>query len=109
GPAVGTGPNGRDMGALVPIGAAISGAPVGTTYRTTATLSVRAPGLYAHQWRLNNGAWSAEIPATNPSGPNPTVPPIQLSGLANGTYTVYVVEKNSAGYWQDIDPPPAPK
>jgi len=33
--------------------------------------------------------------------PAPAVPPIALSGLAAGEYTVYVATKNSAGFWQD--------
>src|SRR5262249_2445538 len=37
-PALGTGPNGRDKGAAIPIGASISGEPVGPTPDNTATL-----------------------------------------------------------------------
>jgi hypothetical protein len=100
GPAIGTGPNGRDMGAAVPAGATISGEPIGTTYKTAATLTIGGPDIYAYKYRVNGGAWSAEIPVSNPGQSNVSIPPIQLTALTNGTYTVQVVKKNSAGFWQ---------
>jgi hypothetical protein len=51
-PAIGTGPNGLDMGALVPAGASISGEPVSPTTNTSATLIVGGPGIYAYKWKL---------------------------------------------------------
>src|SRR4030095_2115479 len=63
-PAIGTGPNGLDRGALVPGGASISGEPTGTTTNTAATLTVAGPGIYAYRWKLNDSAWSAEVPLT---------------------------------------------
>ena len=101
GPAVGTGPNGRDMGANVPAGASISGEPSTPTARTSATLTVGGPDIYAYKYRLNAGAYSAEIAVASPGTANAIVPPIQLTGLTDGRYTVYVVAKNSAGVWQD--------
>jgi hypothetical protein len=108
-PARGTGPNGRDIGALVPAGASISGEPQPVTNSNSATLTVGGPDIYAYKYRINNGAWSAEIDTINPGTPNAVIPPIQLSGLADGTYTVYVVEKNDAGFWQDMAQPTASK
>lgn len=102
-PAIGSGPNGRDMGAAVPQGASISGEPVGTTYRNNATLQVGGKDLYAYRYRVNFGEWSAEIPVTNPGTASAVVPPIQLTDLPDGTYTVYVEGKNSAGVWQPDD------
>ncbi len=108
-PAKGAGPNGLDIGALVPGGASISGEPIGTTTNTSATLKVTGPGVYAYRWKLNNGPWSAEVQLTNSFLITATmfdsVAPIALSNLTNGTYTVYAVGKNSAGYWQATNSP----
>jgi hypothetical protein len=62
-PCIGSGPNGLDMGALVPSGASISGEPASTN--TSATLRVAGPGIVAFRWKLNNGPWSPEIALTN--------------------------------------------
>ena len=102
GPAVGTGPNGLDMGANVPPGASISGEPPSPTWRTSATLTVGGPDIYAYMYSVNGGAFSNEIDVTNPGTANAVVPPIQLTGLADGVYSVRVVAKNSAGVWQDV-------
>ena len=64
-PCIGTGPNGLDMGALVPAGASLSGVPNGVTTNTSATIVVAGPGIYAYRWKLNDGPWSAEVPLTN--------------------------------------------
>jgi hypothetical protein len=108
-PAIGTGPNGLDRGALVPAGASISGEPSGTTASNSATLRVAGPGIYSYRWKLNDGAWSPEVPLTNSVLITATLfsnaAPISLTGLTNGTYTVYVVGKNSAGFWQDTNAP----
>jgi hypothetical protein len=110
-PAIGTGPNGLDRGALVPGGASVSGEPAGTTTNTAATLTVAGPGIYAYRWKLNGGPWSAEVPLTTNILITATMfsnaVPITLSGLTNGTYTVYVIGKNSAGAWQSTNSPTA--
>jgi hypothetical protein len=109
-PAKGTGPNGIDMGAAVPAGASISGEPSATTSSRNATLTVAGPGIWAYKWRLNGGAWSADIPLVKASVlgggvftadmyDNPA--PITLTNLADGTYYVEVLGQNSAGDWQD--------
>jgi hypothetical protein len=106
-PAIGTGPNGLDRGALVPGGASISGEPNGTTTNASATLAIAGPGVYAYRWKLNDGPWSVEVPLTNNFLITATLfsnaVPITLSGLTNGTYTVSVIGKNSAGFWQDTN------
>jgi hypothetical protein len=108
-PAIGTGPNGLDRGALVPSGATISGEPPAVTTNTSATLTVAGPGKYAYKWKLNDGPWSAEVPLTNDFLITATLfsnaAPITLAGLTNGTYTVSVIGKNSAGFWQDTNSP----
>jgi hypothetical protein len=108
-PCIGAGPNGLDMGALVPGGASISGTPSGTTTNRDVTIKVAGPGIYAYRWKLNNGAWSAEVPLTNSflitSNLFANAQPIHLFGLSNGTYTLYVIGKNSAGTWQSTNAP----
>jgi len=106
-PAIGAGPNGRDLGAVVPIGASISGEPVGTVTNTSATLHVginrtghgmpvigwpNGAGYIAYKWRLDGGAWSAETPINTP---------ISLSNLANGPHYVEVTGKRDSGLYQD--------
>lgn len=106
-PASGTGPNGRDQGGVNPIGASISGAPIGTNNLTTAQLSVgvlrsgngistngwpNGSGYTHYKWKLDAGSWSAETATTNP---------ISISGLANGSHFVSVVGKRDSGWYQD--------
>ena len=109
-PCIGTGPNGLDMGALVPAGASISGEPSGSTSETKASLTIAGPGIWSYRWRLNSGPWSEEIslvPQAIWDGARLTdtmfddAPPIELSGLADGIYTVEVLGRNSAGDWQE--------
>ena len=108
-PARGAGPNGIDMGASVPAGASIGGGPAVLTTDRQATFTIAGPGIWAYRWRLNGGAWSADVPlvpaAVLNGGPfsaamyaNPT--PVTLTNLADGTYTVEVIGRNSGGDWQ---------
>ncbi len=90
-PARGTGPNGLDMGALVPAGASVSGVPRSPTFHTSATLTIGGPGITHYKHQIDGGSWSAETPVSEP---------IKLSGLANGAHTLAVIGKNSAGRWQ---------
>jgi hypothetical protein len=108
-PARGSGPNGTDKGGVRPLGVSVSGAPVGTTNATTATLTVGTrmagsgipastgawtggSGWTHYKWRRDGGAWSAETVITTP---------LAISGLTNGVHTVDVVGKNDAGFYQD--------
>jgi hypothetical protein len=106
-PGRGTGPNGRDKGGVIPIGASISGEPIGTNNQTTATLRVgtvrtgnsipvsgwpNGAGYTHYKWRLDSGAWSAETPTANL---------ISLSGLPNGLHHVEVTGKRDSGWYQD--------
>jgi len=106
-PASGTGPNGTDRGAVIPIGASISGEPLGTTTNNTATLRVginrtgsgipvggwpSGSGYVAYKWRLDGGAWSAETPINTP---------ITLTGLADGAHYVEATGKRDSGLYQD--------
>jgi hypothetical protein len=117
-PCLGAGPNGIDMGAIVPAGASISGEPMGATTNTSATLKVAGPGIWAYRWKLNDGPWSAEISLVPQAiwGGQPftgnmfsNAPPITLTNLTNGAYTVRVIGKNSAGFWQNTNSPAVSK
>ena len=106
-PALGTGPNGRDQGGVIPLGASVSGEPTGTTSQTAAALAVgvartgsgipaagwpNGSGYTHYKWRLDSGAWSAETPVTAP---------IAITGLANGPHYVEVIGKRDSGLYQD--------
>jgi len=106
-PANGTGPNGRDQGGVVPLGASLSGEPLGTNNQSSATLRVgsvrtgfgmptsgfpNGSGYTHYKYRLDMGAWSGEIP---------TATAINLASLANGSHRVDVIGKNDAGSYQD--------
>ncbi|HTH49875.1 MAG TPA: lamin tail domain-containing protein, partial [Candidatus Limnocylindria bacterium] len=108
-PARGAGPNGTDLGGVIPSGVSISGAPTGTTNGTSATLTVgllrtgsgiptdgfpAGSGFTHYQWRLSSGSgeWSAETPIDTP---------ILLTGLTNGLYQVQVIGRNDAGTYQN--------
>lgn len=106
-PALGAGPNGRDIGGAIPMGISISGEPKGTTSSTRATLVVgfnrKGHGIpepdwplgagYTHyRWRLDGGAWNADTPIGQP---------IELTGLGSGPHQVEVVGKRDSGTWQN--------
>ena len=106
-PALDTGPNGRDQGGMVPLGASVSGEPGGTNSQTTAVLTVGlvrsgsgipsagwpdGSGYTRYKWRLDAGTWSAETPTTIP---------ISLTGLSNGPHVVTVTGKRDSGWYQD--------
>ncbi|MFP6882695.1 MAG: lamin tail domain-containing protein [Roseibacillus sp.] len=103
-PATGSGPLGADMGALIAAGIHIAGEPTSQTLSNSATLTVGGPGIFAYRYRINDGPWSADTPIGNGfvSG-DPTVrtAQIQLTGLADGTYTVFVDGQSFAGVWQE--------
>lgn len=106
-PARGAGIGGRDLGGVLPLGVVVSGAPVGVTAATGATLSVgpnrtgdgipsagfpQGSGYIAYRWRLDGGEWSAEIPIAQP---------IVLAALTPGEHFVEVSGKRDSGMYQD--------
>ncbi|MRR39481.1 hypothetical protein EG829_33505, partial [bacterium] len=76
----------------LPPTAVISGVPSGTTAATTATLSVAGGLVTAYKYKLDSGAWSAEIPIAQTRS---------FVGLGSGTHALSVIGKNAAGTWQD--------
>ena len=106
-PALATGPNGRDKGGVIPLGASISGEPNGTTSQRSATLTVGVnrtghgiptagwpdgSGYTHYKWRLDNNPWSAAALINTP---------ISLSGLPDGPHYVEVTGQSDAGFYQD--------
>jgi hypothetical protein len=106
-PAIATGPNGRDRGGVIPLGASISGEPSGTTSQSSATLTVgvnrtgngiptagwpEGSGYTHYKWRLDTNDWSVETLITAP---------ITLSGLPDGPHYVEVTGRNDASFYQD--------
>ncbi|HYV27454.1 MAG TPA: hypothetical protein VFA77_07965, partial [Candidatus Eisenbacteria bacterium] len=106
-PGIGTGPNGRDKGGVIPLGVSISGEPGSLTTLSNATLTVGVvrtgfgmpttgwpdgAGYTHYKWRLDTNAWSAETPIATP---------INLTGLANGPHYVEVTGKRDSGLYQD--------
>ncbi len=93
--AIGTGPCGLDMGALVPQGAAIYGDPNGLTCQNQLSLTIGGPGIVAYQYALNdpNGPWSDTIDVNQP---------LELTDLVEGqSYTVFVKGQDTAAQWQE--------
>ena len=102
-PAIGSGPLGADMGALISAGIHIAGEPASQTHSNSATLTVGGPGIFAYRYRINDGPWSSDTPIGNgfvPGVSTVRTAQIQFTGLANGTYTVSVEGQSFAGVWQ---------
>jgi hypothetical protein len=106
-PALGAGPNGRDQGGVIALGASISGEPNGITSQASATLVVGmnrtgnaiptsgwpdGSGYTHYKWRLDSGPWSPETSIATP---------IILTDLANGPHHVEVSGKRDSGFYQD--------
>jgi uncharacterized repeat protein (TIGR01451 family) len=106
-PARGAGPNGRDLGGVIPRGVSLFGEPLGTTNQSLLTLTVGlnrtgqgitpagwpdGSGFTHYQWRRNAGPWSPLTPLTTP---------ILLTNLAQGAHYVEAVGVNDAGLAQN--------
>ena len=71
--------------------ATISGAPVGATNQTTATLTISGDSIISYKYKLDDGSYGNEILIADQ---------IVLTGLTEGTHTVYVLGRDAAGTWQ---------
>ncbi|MDA1275028.1 MAG: lamin tail domain-containing protein [Verrucomicrobia bacterium] len=70
---------------------AASGMPRSPSPQASASLTLSGTGITHYRYRLNGGPFGPETPVSSP---------INLSGLANGTNTVAVIGRDSAGVWQ---------
>jgi hypothetical protein len=82
----------------VEVRATVAGEPPARTFLTHATLTVGGDGITHYRYRLNGGDDSPERPVSEH---------IDLHGLSEGTYTVYVWGQHADGPWQD-DAMPTP-
>ena len=106
-PARGMGPNGRDQGGVVPLGASIAGEPPSTNNQTTATLTVGSVrtgyGIPASGWPNGSGythyRWRLDEVAGAQRRPQPH--PFTLTGLAQGPHHVEVIGQRDSGWYQD--------
>ncbi len=72
--------------------AALSNTPTSLTNSTSATITVGGTDIVSYEYKLDSGSYGIEtVIATT----------ISLSGLADGSHTVSVIGKDSAGNWQD--------
>lgn len=93
---------------LLPPAATIGGTPPSPTNGTGATLNVGGADVVAYTFKLDVGSYSGETPVGTP---------ISLTSLGEGTHTVSILAKDSAGRWQatattaswtvDLTPPAA--
>ncbi len=90
-PALGAGIHGINLGHLVSPDATIGGEPGVVTADKTALLTVAGPGVTHFRYAVNDGSFGDEQAVGTP---------IVLSDLADGSYTVRVIGRNSAGIWQ---------
>lgn len=68
-PARGAGLAGVDLGADILPGPVVEGLGAPVSWRTQPVLRVVGPGLLTYQWRLDDGAWSAHVPLSQPLVP----------------------------------------
>jgi hypothetical protein len=89
-PAIGTGPRGFDMGAMVPGGPTVLGLPPLPAEGDDLVLSVAGPGITHYRYRVNGGPYGSVTSVSTP---------IVLTGLAAGDYVMDVVGMNEPGGW----------
>jgi|GEM_PF-3129998 len=75
----------------IPPRAVIKGAQPDPTNTTNANLAIGGDGVVAYRYKLDDGAYSDEKPIADA---------IILASLAEGTHTVAVIGRDSAGNWQ---------
>jgi hypothetical protein len=76
---------------MTPPVSTISGTPASPTNSTTAMLTVGGTDVVAYKYKLDSGSYSAETSVGTP---------ISLSGISEGSHTVYVIGVDLAENWQ---------
>ncbi|WP_124327601.1 choice-of-anchor D domain-containing protein [Desulfonema ishimotonii] len=71
--------------------AVLTGESSGTVSTDSVKITVGGTDIVAYKYKLDSGTWSAEIPVATP---------ISLTGLSDGSHTLYVIGKTSSGNWQ---------
>ncbi len=84
------------VGAIVQPEAALADAPTGIVTTGAATIMVGGVDIVAYQYKLDNGEWSIETEVGTA---------IAISGLADGSHTLYVLGKHATGAWQSGSSP----
>ncbi|OHD70883.1 MAG: hypothetical protein A2W19_08075 [Spirochaetes bacterium RBG_16_49_21] len=79
-----------------PVAAELSGTPVNPTNLTYTDIAVQGDDILSYKYKLDDGSWSGEISVSSH---------IELSALADDTYTLYVVGKDSLNNWQSLTSP----
>lgn len=82
---------GQDLGAHVPAGAVIVGAPTQPTAARDLTFSVAGAGLTHYRFALDDADWGETLPLDQT---------ITLSGLTTGHHRLKVIGMNSGNLWQ---------
>lgn len=81
----------QDDAAVDPPVAVLSGVPAALTRTNAASIVVGGEGVTAYRYSLNAGPYSVEAVVSVS---------LEIAGLADGTYHLAVIGKNSAGLWQ---------
>ena len=76
--------------------AIISGIPSSPTNQTGASLTIGGEGVTHYKYKLDDAAYGSEIAVADP---------ISLTGLTDGSHTVYVIGRDAAGNWQSETSP----
>ena len=105
-PVLAAGPFGLPPGHTIPAGCYLGNRPPAATSATSAAITIGGPGIFAYQWRIDGGAWSASVafaPGVFPrTGATVRTSTLALAGLAEGTHTLEVIGQDFAGNWQPV-------
>ncbi|WP_164930458.1 chitobiase/beta-hexosaminidase C-terminal domain-containing protein [Geobacter sulfurreducens] len=86
-----------DLDTVAPVAVVVANSPLaGPTKATTFGFGVNGGDVVSYKYKINSGAWSAEIPVKTS---------MNIVGLVNGSYTLSVVGKDAAGNWQSTASP----
>lgn len=86
-----SGGGGGGGGSASAAGLSLSGAPVGVTSITAATITVGGTDVVAYRFSLDGGVFGSETPVATP---------ITLVALVDGTHTVAVIGRDAVGNYQ---------